>query len=94
MNGKQSVVAAGGVGLIVANFWTGPGRPAIVGGLFDKNGDPAAAHAQIKMLGGELLFVAVAALLAGISDGWGSAMAVLVVALFVLWAINRYGKDH
>jgi hypothetical protein len=89
VTGSQSIVGAGGIGLVLANFWFGSNRKVVSAGLFG-NGDPSAAHQSLLVLGGEALFVIVATLLAGISDSWGAAMAVLIVALWVLWAINHY----
>lgn len=91
MNGTQSLVAAGGIGLVIANYWTGPAKAQVSSGAFQKGGDVAAAHGQIKIIAGELLFVGVATLLAGLGDTWATAMVVLIVALFTLWAINHYG---
>jgi hypothetical protein len=90
MNGAQSLVAAGGIGLVIVNYWTGPARHQVAG-VFDQGGDVSAAHGQLKIVAGELLFVAGATLLAGLGDTWATSMVVLIVALFVLWAINHYG---
>lgn len=94
MTTRQSLVGAGGIALLVANFWTGEARATVSGGLFAKDGNPAAAHRELKVIGGELLFVAVATLLAGISDAWGTAMVAVIVALFVLWAINHFSPPQ
>lgn len=90
MTGTQSVVAAGGIGLIVANMWTGTQRKELAA-IF---GGPAASvppHTALVQLAGEMLFVVVATILAGLSSNWGTAMAVAIVGLFILWAINHYG---
>lgn len=90
---KQSLVAAGGIGLIVANYWTGPARSTITGGLFG-SGDTGAAHSQLGVMVGELLFVIVAAILAGISDAWGTAMVAVIAALFILWSIHHFAGNQ
>ena len=90
MNGKQQAVAVTGLALVVANFWTTDARPLVTAGL---SGDPAAqarAHSELKTLGLELLFVAGAAMLAGFSDGLGTAMVAIIAALAILWAVNHY----
>lgn len=94
MNGKQNVVAAGGLGLILANFWLGGARKTVTAGTINKGAttdQTAAAHLEIKKFAGELLFVGVAVLLSGWSDTAGSAMIAVIVALFILWAINHFG---
>lgn len=91
MTGQQTIVATGGLGLVVLNYWTGPNRATVAGGLFNPGGNTTAARKALVSLGGELLFVVVASVLAGISDSWGTAMVAVIVALFILWAINHYG---
>jgi hypothetical protein len=91
MTGAQTFVGAGGAALVLVNFWTGEARSVVSGSLFSSGGNSQQAHSTLVVLGGELLFVAVAALLAGLSDGAGTAMSALVVALFVLWAVNHFG---
>lgn len=91
MTGQQSLVAAGGVGLILANMWTGPQR-AELGAIFGGAGTNVDPHKALVQVAGEVLFVLVAVILAGLGDGWGTAMSVAIVGLFVLWAINHYGS--
>lgn len=92
MTGKQTLVGVGGMGLILVNFWSSEARSVVSGGLFSPGGDTGAAHRTLAVMGGELLFVIVATVLAGISDGWGALMVATVVALFVLWAVHHYGS--
>ena len=92
MNGKQSLVGYGGAGLILADFWIGGQRGTVAAGLFG-SGDSASAHAALLKLGGEALLVVVLTILSGVSDSLGSVMAVVIVALWVLWAINHYGSS-
>lgn len=89
MTGAQTLVGAGGVGLVAANFWFGGSHQTVSAGLFG-SGDPGAAHSALLGLGGEMLLVVVLTVLAGLSDAWGTAMAVVVVGLAILWAINHY----
>lgn len=94
MSGKQSVIAAGGAGLIMLNYWSGPGRQAIKTGLLTKGSDQAsqqAAHAQLVTLGTSVLFVAGAVLLAGLSDAWATVMLTILAGIVLLWTINHYG---
>lgn len=95
MEPKQSAVAIGGVGLVAVNYWTSKQRTAVVGTLWDKK-DPSAAHAALLGIGGELLLVGVLAVAAGQSDTLGNGMVAIVVALWILWAINYYtiGSPH
>lgn len=92
MTGSQTLVGAGGVGLVFANFWLGGGnqRSTVSAGLFG-SGDPGAAHTALLSLGGEMLLVVILTVLAGVSDAWGAAMAVVIVGLAIIWAINHYG---
>lgn len=92
MTGSQTLVGAGGVGLVFANFWFGGDRPQVSASLFG-SGDPGTAHTALVKLGGEMLLVVVLTVLAGLSDQWGSAMAVVIVGLAILWAINHYSKS-
>jgi hypothetical protein len=89
MNGVQTVVAAGGVGLVVANMWTGTQRQQVAQ-MFGGGSAPS-AHTALVQLAGEMLFVVVATILAGVSDVWGALMAVVIVGLWLLWAMNHYG---
>lgn len=93
MNTKQDLVAVAGIGLITANFWLGGARDTVSAGLFNGAAHPdqvASAHTSLKTAGAELLFVAVATLLAGMSDNAGTAMLSVIVALGVLWAIHHF----
>lgn len=93
MNTKQDVVAVAGMGLILADFWLGNDRAPVAAGLFGRAGGSAGtAHADLKKYAGELLFVAVATLIAGLSSSAGSAMCALIFALGVLWSIQHFSK--
>lgn len=92
-SGKQTLVAAGGLGLIAANFWLGGARQTVNAGLFTPGAAPGMAtnaHTEIKRIALELLFVGVAVLIAGVSDGASSAMLAVIVGLFILWSINHF----
>lgn len=92
MTGLQNVVGFGGAGLVFANFWLGGKRHEIANGLFGSaSGNTTTAHGDLLTLGAEMLFVIVATVLAGISDAWASIMAVIVVGLWILWAMNYFG---
>jgi hypothetical protein len=93
VNGKQQVVAVGGAGLILVNFWLTGSRQTVSAGIFNNNATDAqtsAAHTELKKFGAELLFVGVATLLAGLSNNAGTAMVAIIAALFIVWAMNRY----
>lgn len=90
MNTQQSVVAAGGLGLVAANWWTKQ-RHVIFAGAFNSSASTAqqaAAHKALLTVGAQLLFVAVASFLAGTSSGLGNAMVAMIVALAILWLIT------
>jgi hypothetical protein len=91
MNGAQTVVGLGGVGLIAVNFWTGPQRAAVGPVVTGAPGaSVSSAHTELVQVGAELLFVTVAAVAAGIGPGWGQGMVAVIVGLFILWAIHHY----
>lgn len=93
MQGKQTFVAGAGAALVLVNFWTSPQRSTIIGGIYG-NGDPATAHQGLIKLGGEILFVVVATILAGLSDNFATIMVLVIVALFILWAMHHYGPKQ
>lgn len=88
MAGYQTVVGLGGMALVGLNFWDGPQRakiaPVITGG-----GSASAAHSEFKQLGAELVFVVIATVLAGLNGNWGMGMAAVIIALFILYGINK-----
>lgn len=94
MNGAQQIVGLAGVGLIAANFWTQQ-RHTVLSGitsgnkLGSANDQTKAAHDQLKIIGIELLAVGIATLLAGVNSTAGSALALVAVALWILW-LMRY----
>lgn len=90
MNGQQNIVAAGGMGLIAANFWFGGARGTVAQGLFKSGGSTYAYHTELKKIGIEMVTVAAMTLLAGISSSWGTAMVAVIVGLFILWALLHY----
>jgi hypothetical protein len=91
VTGSQTFVGAAGVGLVAANFWFGSSKDTVSAGLFG-SGDPTAAHKALVGLGGEVAFVIVATVLAGISGSWAAALSVIMVGLFILWAINHFSS--
>lgn len=96
MNGQQNIVALGGVALIGANYWATQ-KATINAGLFNSSAttaDTTAAHAALRNVALELLFVGVATLLAGVSDGLGSAMVAVIVALGILWCIRHFAPTQ
>jgi uncharacterized membrane protein YuzA (DUF378 family) len=92
MTGSQTLVGAGGVALVAANFWFGPSKKTVSAGLFG-NGDPATAHKGLAGMAGQMVFVIVATILAGLSDTWATVMTLVIVGLAILWAINHYTKS-
>jgi hypothetical protein len=94
VSGTQQVVAAGGIGLLLVNFWTGPDRATISGGLFNSGATAAqttAAHKELVKFGGALIFVGVASLLAGVSRSWGASLVAVMLGLWILWAMHHFG---
>jgi hypothetical protein len=90
-SGQQQIVALGGAGLIVGNFWLGPERRVLADGLFHSSAtdaEQAAAHAALKKIGGSVVFLLVATIMAGISNTWGRVMAATVLGLLLVWAVN------
>lgn len=88
MTGKQQLVGAAGVGLVLLEFWTSDAHSVITGGLFGSS-SPTAGHSALKTFALELVFVGGATLIAGVSDGWANAMLALLVGLGLLFAINH-----
>jgi hypothetical protein len=93
MTGSQSIVGFGGAGLIFANFWFGNDKGTVAACLFGK-GDTASTHRVLLTLGGEMMFVLVATVLSGASESIGTVMAVLIVGLWILWAMHHYGPTQ
>lgn len=90
MNGTQTVVAAGAVGLLAVNEWTNKDK-GVFGGVLWNGTNPPAAHAALVRLGGELLFVLVLVILAGTGGSWPATAGAIVAGLWVLFLIRRYG---
>lgn len=86
MNGKQELVAAGGLALVGVNFWTSSQRSAVAGTVWSKK-DPAASHKVLLAVGGELVLVAVLTATAGSPVAANAAIAI-IVALWILWAMK------
>lgn len=89
MDGKSQAVLGGGAALIVVNAWTGTQRKAISNVLNNTAGSAPTAHTALAGLGGEILLVFVLAFAAQTSDAMGSAMVAALVALWILWLIQR-----
>lgn len=90
-SGQQQIVALGGAGLIVGNFWLGPERRTLADGLFHASATAAqqtAAHGALKRIGTAVVFLLVATILAGVSNTWGRVMAATVLGLLLVWAVN------
>lgn len=94
MNGAQTLVGIGGLGLIAVNYWTGSQRAPVTSILSTQPSTQqlAQSHGALVEIGGEFLFVLVAVVLSGTSDGLGKALVAVIVALWVLWGINHYSK--
>lgn len=91
MSAQSQTVGAAGMGLVIANFWFGGAKGSTSAGLFQKNsGKSALAHDNLKIVGLELLFVAVATFLASVNSNLGTAMVVMILALWVLWAMLHF----
>lgn len=89
MEGKQSVVALGGLALVGVNWWNSDQRGAI-SDAFAGHSHPAKAHSALLQMGGELLLVLVVTIVAGMSDSLGTGMLALIAALWILWGIQHY----
>jgi hypothetical protein len=90
MNTQQTLVAYGGMGLIVGNFWTTQ-RHVFAAGAFNSSAsttEQESAHSTLVKIGAEVVFVAVATLLAGTSKSAGNAMAAIIAALAIVWLIK------
>jgi hypothetical protein len=90
VNGTQQAIGAAAVGLLFVNEWTSPDR-GVLGGVLWNGSNPTEAHSALTRLAGELIFVGGAIILSGIGGAWTTGVAAIVAALWVLWAINRYG---
>lgn len=97
MSAKQAVIGAGGAGLLVVNYWTGPQRHTINDAVLNSKATPKqqkAAHAALVRYGAAVLVLAGAVLLAGISDAWASVMVTIVLGLWALWAVQKYAPPN
>jgi hypothetical protein len=91
-SGKQTLIGAGGAGLLLVNFWTGPDRATVQAAILNPHASPAqrsAGHAELVKFGAALLVLVGAVIAAGVSDAFGTAAAYALAALWVLWLINR-----
>jgi hypothetical protein len=92
VSAQQQLVGAAGLGLVVANAWTGQQRhdlAAILGS--GDGGDVAAAHAAARAVGVELLGVGALVLLAGSAGAAGNAAFAIIAALWLVWLMRRHG---
>lgn len=93
MNGTSQLVGAAGVGLIVANAWTGPQHvklASVVGGITAGGaGTPADAHEAVKQLGIELLAVGALVLVAEQGDSAAHGALAAITCLWLIWAMRR-----
>lgn len=94
MNGQQQLAAALGGGLVAANFWTTQ-RHTFTSGALNSGATDAqvsAAHTTVRNVALEVLFVAAAVLIAGVNTQAAGAVLTVMVALWILWLINRNGN--
>lgn len=91
MEGTQSLVALGGLGLVGVNFWTSAQREQVAATVWNKKG-AAASHKVLTTVGGELVLVLVLVLVAGQSDSLANGMLAVIASLWVLWAMQHYGN--
>lgn len=91
MSAQQQIVGAAGVGLIVANAWTGPQR-AQLAGLAGGSGSTADAHTALKHLGAEAVGVGVLVLLAGGNAQAAGAAAIVLACLWLIFLAKRSGR--
>lgn len=91
MDGKASFVAFAGLGLVAANLWTGPEKAAL-----DQlsNGNFSAGLTALKSTGLELVLIIVATFVAGTGDNAANIMLVLIMGLWLLFLINRFGSGR
>lgn len=91
----QTATGALGAGLLAANVWTGPGRHTLSAGLFASDASAAqqqAAHNYLKQMGAVALAILAAVLIAGASRQAGRIMVAALLAIWLLWLINRFAR--
>lgn len=98
MSAQQQLVGAAGVGLVVANAWTGTQRTDLAQ-LF---GTPApgaavdgfAPHHAAKAIGAELIGVTALVLVAGAGTSAGNAALAAIACLWLLFLAQHYGTPQ
>lgn len=89
MNGKAALAVFGALALVAANAWAGAGRQAL-SELTQAHW--STAFRDLKTVGLELLVVLVIAAIAQASDAAASLMLVVVLGLWILFAIHTWGS--
>lgn len=91
MDGKTSLVAFGGLALVVANAWSSGTLQDLAHGQTPKSAKGAHWYqTPWGQLGYETLGVVVATFIAQASDGAANVFLVLVGGLWLLWLINHF----
>ena len=93
MNGKTSLVAFGGLSLVLANAWASGIVQDLAHGQTPKH--PAGQHwyqTPWGQVGYEMAGVLVATFIAGASDGAATVFLVLIGGLWLLWLINHFAS--
>ncbi len=97
MDGKQQLVGLGGVGLIAVNFFLKSGGGAQKGPVLSVVEVPGLAQNQLVQahktlidLALELVAVAVLTVIAGVSDQAANLVLVVLVGLWLAWAMGKY----
>lgn len=96
MAGAQTAVGLGGAALIAVNFWTGALHKPVTQTLNAAPGGLASsatytAHQSLIEIGGEIVFVLVATVIAGSGPSAGRAMVFAIAGLWILWLISHQG---
>lgn len=101
MDGKQQLIGAAGFGLIAANWFLkkpggsgGQGAP-LTSLLFNSGASKTqvgSASTALKEVLAELMVVVVLVVISGVSDTAGNFALVLVLGLWLVWAMTRYGN--
>lgn len=88
---SQQLVGAAGIGLVIANAWTGRQRKdlaPIFDSSFPREADNLSKRAA-KEIGAELLAVGVLVLLAGGSAAASGAALAVIAALWLVFLLHR-----
>lgn len=91
MDGKTSLVAFGGLSLVLANAWTSGILQDLAHGQTPKH--PAGQHwyqTPWGQVGYEVIGVVVATFIAQASDGAANVFLVVIGGLWLLWLIHHF----